>query len=95
MTPDRDEHGRSGHIFVDIDSNAPHDEDCWFWEGGACVCKPEMRRAMEVDHCHECDYLHGSGYNRCSCDGKCVCDREPGCPCVGLLDAPLKELPRA
>jgi hypothetical protein len=77
---------------VNIDPNAPHDEDCGFWHGGACVCKPEMRDALEREHCHECDLLHGSGYNRCNCLGKCICDREEGCPCVGRLPAPVEAI---
>lgn len=79
-------------MLVDVDPNAPHDEDCGFWHGFSCACKPEMCRAMEIDHCHECDYLHGSGYNRCSCNGECVCEREPGCPCIGVLSAPVVQI---
>jgi hypothetical protein len=76
-------------VFVDVDPNAPHDEDCGFWHGGACTCNAEMREALDRHHCHECNYLHGSGYNRCNCGGFCICERLPGCPCIGHV--PVKE----
>lgn len=76
------EEGEGGMTFIDIDPNAPHDEDCGFWHGGCCTCKPEMRRALEITHCHECDFVHGSGLNRCICNGFCFCQREEGCPCI-------------
>lgn len=77
-------------IFIDIDPNAPHDEDCGFWSGFACRCKPEMEKALDVHHCHECDFEHGSGYNRCNCHGLCICERliEENCPCIGTV--PIK-----
>jgi hypothetical protein len=84
-------------ICVTADPNAPHDEDCGFWHGFACRCKPEMEAALHTEHCHECDFLHGSGYNRCNCLGKCICDRleEEGCPCIGRLPAPTVEMRRS
>jgi hypothetical protein len=74
-------------VFIDIDPNAPHDEDCGFWHGFACRCKPEMEKALHVHHCHECDFEHGSGYNRCNCHGFCICERliEENCPCIGTV----------
>jgi hypothetical protein len=82
-------------VIIDVDPNASHDEDCGFWEGGACRCKPEMAAALEHDHCHECDFMHGSGYNRCNCGGYCICERleEEGCPCVGSI--PVRPKPFA
>jgi hypothetical protein len=74
-------------VFIDVDPNAPHDEDCGFWHGFACRCKPEMEKALHVHHCHECDFEHGSGYNRCNCHGFCICERliEENCPCIGTV----------
>lgn len=86
----------SDWVSIDVDPNAPHDEDCGFWEGGACRCDPEMLAALERDHCHECDFLHGSGYNRCSCVGYCICDREAGCPCFASgVERRLRAAPEA
>lgn len=77
-------------IFIDVDPYAPHDEDCAFWDGGFCQCKPEAREALERTHCHECDFVNAVGMGaRCNCVGKCICERLEGCPCVGHLDAPL------
>lgn len=59
-------------LFIDVDPNAPHDEDCGFWHGFACQCKPEMKKALYMSHCTECDFQHGSGYNRCNCGGYCL-----------------------
>lgn len=72
-----------GSIHICVDPNAPHDEGCGFWEGGACCCKPGMAAALETVHCHECNFMHGSGYNRCNCLGRCICEREEGCSCIG------------
>ena len=72
-------------LFIDTDPNAPHDEDCGFWHGGFCNCKPEMVKALETTHCHECDFMHGSGDNRCNCGGLCICERLEDCPCIGRV----------
>jgi hypothetical protein len=82
-------------IFIDLDPNAPHEEECSFWHGGTCDCNDEMRAARDREHCHECDFVNSySGSARCNCDGKCICERleEEGCPCIGRLPAPVVSL---
>lgn len=75
-------------IFVEVDPNAPHKEDCNFWHGGWCDCNEESRAALARDHCHECDWMNAySGSALCNCRGKCICERLEGCPCIGKLEA--------
>lgn len=77
-------------IFVEIDPNAPHDDECNFWHGGVCDCKEIMREAAAREHhCHECDYVNSySGSTPCNCKGRCICERiaEEGCPCIGVIE---------
>lgn len=74
-------------IFVEVDPNAPHKEDCNFWHGGVCDCTEESKAAMARAHCHECDWMNSySGSAICNCRGNCICERLEGCPCIGKLE---------
>ncbi len=72
-------------IFIDVDPNAPHTEECNFWHGGVCDCTPQMRAALRREHCHECDYVNSyTGSALCNCRGRCICERlEEDCSCIG------------
>jgi hypothetical protein len=70
-------------ICIDYDPAGAHAEECGWWHGGVCDCRPSMVLASAMRHCHECDFANGyDGATPCSCGGFCACGREDGCPCV-------------
>jgi hypothetical protein len=70
-------------ICVDFDPQGAHAEECGWWHGGVCDCRPLMRLTVAMRHCHECDFLNAyDGATPCSCKGICVCERDTDCPCV-------------
>lgn len=84
-------------ICLDYDPQGSHreggDNECNWWHGGVCDCRPEMVASLAVkQHCHECNFVSCYGGDTpCNCNGRCICAREEGCPCVSDgLDPPVQ-----
>lgn len=59
---------RVGAICIDFDPQGVHDDECSWWHGGVCNCRPAMRAALAVDHGPECDFRWAyDGATPCSC----------------------------
>jgi hypothetical protein len=85
-----------GGICIDYDPQGPHREgenECNWWHGGVCDCRPEMVAASAREHCHECNFVNAyDGATPCNCLGRCICDREEDCPCPGRGIEPVVRL---
>lgn len=96
MTQEQNSGHSNSHICVLVMPLGPHEEECNWWHGGVCDCKPEMIASRAIEHhCHECDYVHSyQGDTPCNCEGYCICERlaGDGCDCIGRVPVKVTDL---